>query len=281
MKKIILVLSVLALCVCVLVSCEADMQDPPTETTDSTPTTDTPTTDDTKEPTTMEKIKSYLAADIMRRDGKHVRVYGDISPDFLHLHGPLTRDQVNDFVLTYDKSYLAGGGYGTLIEYFGITKEQFVYAFEKELERLGYASWEEHAEYELSRFNDVDLAPFYEVWFSEDYDNHELFVHPDYVKPEIDSVKIRCETDDVHMDVYYTIDRKLITYVGLREFNKFKEEFGGTEEFNIIHFIDYFDISREEYESIYPKWIKPYSIKYLYGTAEMHEKYFCRHPING
>ena len=136
MKKIILVLSVLALCVCVLVSCEADIQDPPSETTDSTPTTDTPTTDDTKELTTMEKIVSYLTDLIIYHDDKHVGVYGSMSPDFLHLHGPLTRDQVSGFSNTFDKSYLASG-YGTLIEYFGITKEQFADAYEKELVALG------------------------------------------------------------------------------------------------------------------------------------------------
>ena len=274
MKKIILVLSVLALCVCVLVSCEADIQDPPSETTDPTPTTDTPTTDEVLPPDDEEPVELLWAF-----DDKHLYAYGHIGYSFLERYGVITLEQSNEWSNIFDKSY--NNCYGTLIEYYGITKEQFVDAFEKELERLGCATWEEYMEYNLSSLNKVDLAPFYDAWFSEDYENYELFVHPDYVKPEIDSVKIRCETDDVHMDRYYTIDRKLITYVGLREFNKFKEEFGGTEKFNIIYFLEYFDIDREEFLTVYPDLFKPYNPDYIYTTVEIQEKYFCRHPING
>ena len=76
----------------------------------------------------------------------------------------------------------------------------------------------------------------------------------------------------------------MIQYVGEDSFNEFKKQYSGTEHFNILNFIKYFDISKEEFDSIYESEdyhsiCIPYKSEYLYGTSEMQAIYFEKHPI--
>lgn len=82
--------------------------------------------------------------------------------------------------------------------------------------------------------------------------------------PETKSVTIRDPKNITHTNHYFTIDYKLIEYVGKDKFEEFKNKFAGTEDFNIVKFVKYFDISKEEFLEIYKeKWTNGYQI-YLF-----------------
>ena len=125
----------------------------------------------------------------------------------------------------------------------------------------------------------------FDAWFSDEVipSDQEAFISPDYPYDDPKSVFIRCADDEIHTDRYYTINGFLIKYVGEEQFDEFRDEFGGTEKFNILNFIDYFGISKEDFDGVfyaedYHSISLPYKSEYLYGTEEMQELYLTRHP---
>lgn len=159
-------------------------------------------------------------------------------------------------------------------DYFGIPKEMWWEIFNKEYIMENYSD-------EDKLFYDADL------WFSDTYYMEDAFLVEPGVCPEADSVYIRPEGDDIHTDRYFTIHPSLINYVGEDKFEEFKNKYAGTEDFNILNFIKYFNISKETFSELTEtkapgtgKIYYIYNTEYVYGTEEMQRQYFERQPLD-
>ncbi|MBQ9544316.1 MAG: hypothetical protein IJV00_04240 [Clostridia bacterium] len=208
-------------------------------------------------------------------DGRHTLRYGALDPDFLELL--ISREQTDEYINVF--WYSEDRNYGALCDYFGISSESFgraVRLWKEREQKLGLT--EEVFE------NEYPELFFWEKWFG-DFKNDPAFLSG--AEPDTVSVTLRCESDALHTDRYYTIDRRLIEYVGTRSFGQFKDKYAGTEQFNILNFIDTFEITKEEYVSLFERtsrfreeWVSyPYSPEYLFGDAEKQALYFCRGRI--
>ena len=210
-------------------------------------------------------------------DGRHTLRYGALDPDFLLLL--LSREQIDTYINVF--WYSEDRNYGALCEYFGISSGSFARAV-----RL----WKEH-EATLGLTDEMFEKEYpelsgWENWFG-DYKNAVVFLADKSREPDLLSVTERCESDSVHTDRYFTIDRRLIQFVGTRSFEQFRAKYAGSEQFNVLKFIDFFEITKDEYISLCENtskfredWISyPYSPEYLFGDAEKQRVYFCRDQI--
>ncbi|MHC1695164.1 MAG: hypothetical protein AB9835_07810 [Eubacteriales bacterium] len=117
------------------------------------------------------------------------------------------------------------------------------------------------------------------------------FALDSYKSLAIKSEEIMPEGDTEHTYTYHTIHYTLIEYVGAEKYAEFKNKFAGTEDFNILNFIKYFDIDRATYEKIisadgwtdeydvFHNYLRPYNPDYLYGDEDMINEYFYCNPI--
>lgn len=153
-------------------------------------------------------------------------------------------------------------------DYFGIRKENFWSIVGSNASDFG-----------------IDYADFYNTdrWYADDYATNGFFITDDNPAPDSGSIMIRPENDTIHTDRYFTIHKSLIDFVGEERFNEFKEKYGGTEYFNVLNFIDYFNISRESFEICMEEQRKTsfniYNVDYVYGTEEQQKMYFEKHII--
>lgn len=213
---------------------------------------------------------------------------------FIRLHCPGANDtyldekDIRDYNTSYMTLYYA-------LEYFSIPKEDYV----KWIESV--KGWYSKSDFWNTYFSvegdknpppnaDFEVAALY----SEHPENSERFIYKDFKYDGIDTVVKRPdnETEKKYISLYYTIDYRLIAYVGEEKFNSFKDKYYGTEDFNILKFIEEFNIDKEKMIWInenyfYPKYvykdgvnkIYSYNPDYLYGTDEMKEEYFSIHPL--
>lgn len=96
--------------------------------------------------------------------------------------------------------------------------------------------------------------------------------------------------DCIHTFTYHTITDELMDYVGNDRYLAFREKYYGTEDFNILKFIEEFSITKEEMEQILEEsadLVDAYKVEYLYGTPEEQELYCVvraaqtlNHPIS-
>ena len=168
--------------------------------------------------------------------------------------------------------------YGFWLEYFKITKEEYIayldYVLEtsdnKEIYRLDYCD---------------PLIRYVDGWYGENYWLEPLHIDPNaaYVPKDYHS-KTR---DGKHNSLYYIIPGRLIEHVGEKEFKKFLDKYEGTTDCNILTFIDYFDIDYKKYTKIYSQKIesdsyqlqraRSYQIhvpRFLFGSKEEQDAYF-------
>jgi len=208
----------------------------------------------------------------------HIRGYSGIA-SYVTEHF-LTPEQSEKFKDMFpDENY----NYGQFIDYFGIDKDEFI-ALVNEQEAL--IAKDRGMSLEKYRANWADFASLWDIWFSDNYFEHPWLINPDAGYSEesgktITSVFCRYEGDTVHTDMYYTIDYRLINYVGLDKFEAYKEKYAGTENFNVLHFLDHFGIDKELYDKL---WFEenitlPIRAKYVFGTKEMQEEYFSRQSL--
>ncbi len=170
---------------------------------------------------------------------------------------------------------------GLICEYFGISEDEYKTAcistevYQNNLDDIT------KLRAQISTGTDIDrellwvYSPYvWELHFGE-YNENELFFNQYYTPGETPDL---CITPEVcrHVRLYHTIDSRLLSYVGKDKAAEFAEKYKDTEDFNIIRFIEYFDISKEEYEDIilefyfnstqrYYERILPYPTDYLYG----------------
>ena len=146
-----------------------------------------------------------------------------------------------------------------------------------------YADLDSTAVYE--KYSDVPMQLVHEDQSVFLYDKYEFTGNPTaFARDKNDAGK--------YTNRYYTIDSALIDFVGVKQFSDYYDKYAYTADFNIVSFMDYFEISKEEYMKLYQDlygqhfqgeegevWIYhyPYNPDYLFGTKEMQEKYFCRH----
>lgn len=133
------------------------------------------------------------------------------------------------------------------------------------------------AEGVYSKADDIDL------WYADNYSINRIFLVDDNPAPDSGSVTIRPDDDTIHTDRYFTIHKSLIDFVGEDRFNEFKEKYGGTADFNVLNFIDYFNISCESFANCMEEQRKTssyiYNVDYVYGTEEQQKMYFEKHII--
>ena len=104
----------------------------------------------------------------------------------------------------------------------------------------------------------------------------EIFVREEY-RADYRTEECIPGDDCVHTFTYHTITDELIDYVGETEYAGFREKYYGTEEFNVLQFIEYFDISEEDMEKILEQSedrLPAYKTEYLYGDEAMQREYF-------
>ncbi|MBQ7779723.1 MAG: hypothetical protein IJ404_04435 [Clostridia bacterium] len=197
---------------------------------------------------------------------KQISAYYDTSEvaDAFVKHGILTVEDLHINDLIFDKT--DEWGIPDFIDYYGITREEYEKVWSNE---------RKDNKYNPDFYESFNVNKYWHIWYVDyyDYGNVEMFVHPDYDWPEIRSVTYKY--DNSHTRRYYTIDWRLIEYVTPKEFKEYEKKFAGTEDFNVIHFVNYFKIDKSEFLEIYPDLYKYYNPDYVYGTKEMQDKYFC------
>lgn len=170
----------------------------------------------------------------------------------------------------------------TLFEYYGIPKEMYVGIMETYV-RPAHQKSVRPEEYEVALSNCYN----YDALFGENPLTNPVFFREGETPPA--SVTIRPESDTIHTNRYFTIDATLIDHVGEEAFQAFRDQYGGTEDFNILKFVEQFNISKEQFIEItdyhgiaegYRPLGKPYNPDYVYGTPEMVEDYFTIHAID-
>lgn len=214
-------------------------------------------------------------------DGKHIYYYPQLDIQLFCNIPSVTDEIVNEFA-RFDSRFTCNPG--AFIDYYCIAKEDYIEAMKKytlsDLKLYGYESLEE-----FRNSTHMQEYALVDIWYSDNYSDHEWFLHPDFVAEnerlgrDRKDVLHRYEPDTVHTNYYYTIPWELIEAVGVEAFAEYEEEFAGTENFNVLHFLNYFEIDEEEYSRLFPGRDKPHNPEYLYGSQEMQDKYFCRHPL--
>lgn len=161
-----------------------------------------------------------------------------------------------------------------LAEYYDISKEEYKEFCNEYLQKWGRApDGEKPYGLEIYMLN-------WDAWFSEEY-----WEHPDFVFSDYDSERYDCYYTSVpdrgdYTRRYYRIDYALIQYVGEEHFQKWLDEKEDKDQ-NILDFIEYFEITREQYDKLYKDYFPiPYNPDYLFGTPEMQDEYFKVHPLN-
>ena len=205
---------------------------------------------------------------------KYVDSYGSISYSLIIECTGIDRNEIDKAIdyLDYDFHHLLT--YADMIDLYSIDKKTFSKAVKKLKE--SFEGTEEEFIMKYGLCEEVD------AWYSSDPANASVFLREGYQKPEIDTVMIRCKSDKVHRNLYYTIDRRLIEYVTPEKFKKFKDKYAGTEDFNILNFVRYFDVTKDEAIKIFYETTPvsygpyPYDLNYLYGPENLCEKYFSR-----
>ena len=169
-----------------------------------------------------------------------------------------------------------------ICEYFGIDKKTYTDLYDSYFDRLSAAKYGE--------MPDIFMFAYgyqYDAWFDGDYWENELFVIDRYKAPEYDTFHGEVPDGDNHTRRYYTVDWRLIEYVGTEKFEAWLADNPEASDRNIIKFISDFGITREQYDKIYAvpllngtgRILLPYNPYYLFGTEEMIKEYFTVHPL--
>ena len=167
-------------------------------------------------------------------------------------------------------------------EYFDISKEEYMSLYEPTYDSRIVAKKGEKPAITLYFY-----CFEYDAWFDGDYWDNELFLIDGYKAPEYDTFHGEVPEGDNHTRRYYTVDWRLIEYVGTEKFEAWLADNPEASDRNIIKFISDFGITREQYDKIYAvpllngtgRILLPYNPDYLFGTEEMIKEYFTVHPL--
>jgi len=173
---------------------------------------------------------------------------------------------------------------GHLLEYYGISFEEYIgfYKGNEYARIMGLGQYRKYLPENMPVYASVYPKFHREAWYREDFWNHEDFktyaelANPDEIQDYYTSLADR----GGYTKYYYIIDRILIEHVGVDAFNAWLDSVGDKDQ-NIVKFIEYFEITREVYNSLCANHnITPYNPDYLFGTPEMQDEYFKVHPLD-
>lgn len=144
---------------------------------------------------------------------------------------------------------------GLICEYYSVTEEQYKQACEKSSVYTSNSADIQKLRTQIANGKDIDAelmmeysSYLWELHFGEYYNNKAFF------SEKYDADTKQCLTiipkNAKNVSLYYTIDYRLMQYVGAVNMIEFTEKFGGTEDFNIVKFVEYFNITREAFEDI-------------------------------
>ncbi len=171
-------------------------------------------------------------------------------------------------------------GVGAFCEYFGIDYYTYVFLFEhaRRKDNIGYLSRddlllrkEESEQSDYVSFLSSHPEYFYSEYFGRYYDS-SVFLRSDY-SPEHDGMCIKPDFC-THTSYYHIIDSYMIEAVGYDEYIKFESAYGGTEEYNVVNFVEKYGIDRARFDEIYDGILPTYNPEYLYADAGVRSEYF-------
>ena len=127
---------------------------------------------------------------------------------------------------------------------------------------------------EFDRSYEMELK--FDAWFNFGLPADQVvFLNLNYKFNDPKSVIFRDPDDTVHTDRYFTINGFLIEFVGYDKYKVFEEKYANTPNYNILFFVNYFNISKEDFKFIfsgennYHSITKPYKTEYVYGDDDM------------
>lgn len=194
--------------------------------------------------------------------------------NFTNIPGPFIEFLEKNWGKVFDTDYVPKFGacgdtnIAAIVEYYGISKEEYIEFCKEYLKERGKAPYgEKPTGLELYMLN-------WDAWFSEEYWNHPDFWFSDYDGEKYDCYYTSVPDRGDYTRRYYRIDYILIQHVGEENFQKWLDEKEDKDQ-NILDFIEYFEITREQYDELIKDYFPiPYNPDYLFGTPEMQEEYF-------
>lgn len=299
MKKTIILLMLLLAVTVVFTACtpsdetsdvQSSVSSPETESTD---TSDAVSADESKpadESTDISEESDYVAlptydyvpdSELLNKfftegivDKKHVECFLELNntiPDDYSFYGyfDISKEKRVNFYLMY--SYTHWENLGFLLEYYGITEieyQNYVNVVQNLYnEILGYYGKGTEA---LDK--SYPLFRYVKGWYSENYMEDPLMIKADYEKKG--DTYYAENRDGKHNLIYYTIDYRLINYVGKDKFDEYLDK---TDDVNILSFIDYFELDWYTFSGIINEDASaglPYNTYFVFGTDEQKEAYF-------
>ena len=269
MKKILLFF----LCCLLLTGCAVTPPYTEHTTNETTPEiTDTKPADTTALPSdtlpTTDTIPDGIGGDStgFASDNYHHEMFYAMEIDFMtHFAG---RDGYLHFGDLFDAT--TNFNYRSYCEYYGITQAEFETYWENI--RVIYNQTEQ-----THPFDELFIMEIhYDEWFADDYESNPVFMVTDTYPDNLSKTYIAKERSEDYTILYYTIDYMLVEAVGDTEFEKYLQT---AEEINILTFLTYFDITKDDYLEIYKAaWLKPHNVEYLFSTdPAMIDEYFKVH----
>ena len=293
MKKRIVLMSFVVLCVLLLSACLADTDSGITDTESDTLDTSSQNSDTADD--NVSDNENTTDTNIYVTYYRYNEAFHNISNTL----SKLVSDDKNIFESFVN--IFSGGGLSTglFCEYYGITEEEYKAFCEQqdyykqttskiEAIRTQIKNGEAVDENDLCLYADA----LWELHFG-DYRNNKVFYNEYFDADKCKDLTLLPSDSCNHISLYHTIDHRLLEYVGAVNTMEFRDKFGGSEDFNIVKFVEYFDIDKEEYKSIIEKYSAesaddgiiylvspfPYPIDYLYGDEAAQKLCFEVHKL--
>lgn len=230
---------------------------------------------DTNIPTTSEQHPEGIGGQgVVAIDGYHHEMY--YSTELMFIDHFIGLDEFYDYYRpifqgTMDVTYRG------ICEYYGISKEEYVSFWESQ--RILYEQSYLAETYDFEKMYPVETK--YDAWFVDEYETDSSFIPSGKIPNGMTTPYIAENREDCYTIRYYTIDGKLLDYVGS---DKWEEYLSATVDVNILTFIEFFSIDREEYLKIYAEntynpyyhVLYPYHPDYLF-SPEKTVDYFTVH----
>lgn len=108
-----------------------------------------------------------------------------------------------------------------------------------------------------------------ELESSEQLESQPELEHQPDSSAEVSSQKIEFGSDGcpVHTGFYHAIDNRLIKYVGQDKMDKFIEKYGFEEDCNIVNFVKFCGITKEEFEGLIEEYDLNATAEYSGGNG--------------
>ena len=192
----------------------------------------------------------------------------DFSSNLFSIDSRLEALVPKDDYLYYTDELFAGAfdfNQRSFCRYFGITEEQYKEA--------------------ISVFSNYEIYGETGKYIVDNYPRGIFGTYSDFLDVFYrKDIKVQYATEECipgencpHTYTYHTISGEMIELVGNGKYAEFKEKYYGTEDFNILNFIDFFSLSEEEVTSALAnksKILPLYNVKILFSDEKTINDYF-------